>query len=185
MLESALGVGVGFGQPVFAVEIVVMGALGQHLGRGQQGHGVVGIIFENRARHLQGFVGIVGLLVESHGLLEEKCAQFAVRKFLGKISGRRLQLGRVGLRRRSFVGIVFGLGLGCRSLLGGRRLAGGRGCVLVFAGAADCGCAIAEGQAEPGSRQQQRSGCECSYLQGRSPFKSTFKIGVSVVIIAG
>ena len=72
MLQSAVGVGVGFGEPVIAVEIVVMGALGQHLGRGEQGDGVAGIVLENGARHLQGFVGIVGLLVESHGLLEEK-----------------------------------------------------------------------------------------------------------------
>ena len=76
----------------------------------------------------------------------------------------------------------------CRSLLGGRRLAGGCGGVLVVCRSGRlrlCYSRKGHHRQSHGSRQQQRSGCECSYLQGRSPFKSTFKIGVSVVIIAG
>ncbi len=72
MLQSAARVGVGFSEAVIAVQIAVMSALGQHLGCGQQGHRVAGIVLEDVAGHLQGFAWIVGLLVESHGLLEEK-----------------------------------------------------------------------------------------------------------------
>jgi hypothetical protein len=121
VLERAARVGTGFVEAGIAVQVFVMGALGENLPGGEQGHCVVWVVFENVACHLKGFARVVGVLVESHGLLEEKRAQFTVRKFLGKIVGSGFELSRIGEGGGSLVGVEFCLRL-CRwSFLGRRR----------------------------------------------------------------
>ena len=117
VMEGEFGVGAGFGEALIAVEVFVMGALGKELRGGEQGDRVGGLVLEGGAGHLEGFAGIIDLLIESHGLLEEEGTQFAAGELLCEINCRCFQHGGIGLRGGSLVRIVLRLCLGLGRLV--------------------------------------------------------------------
>src|SRR6266849_2635420 len=103
-----------FAETLIFVDIRVARSLGNHLGDHYQSLGIVPVQAEYLAAHGLGLLGVVRILVESHRVLIEQYANFAIGELGGEIVRCLLQRGNIGACRCRLPGIELRLGLGLR-----------------------------------------------------------------------